>query len=178
MKIKAIAALAMAALLSITVMPMSALATNASTDSAQTVQKEHTKKKRSDAEKISEPDGAIGKDAAEAKALADAGVNEEQAGKVKVRISKLDDQTVIYKVHFIFDGKCYEYKINATNGSIVDKSTKEASEDKCMKKRSTDNSSGSGTTEKSKKDHGSGKGKKDRKTDSSGTDSSVTAADE
>ena len=79
-------------------------------------------------EKVAEPENAIGKDAAKAKALADAGVTEEQAGKVKARVTQLEDGTIVYKVTFIYDGQRYAYQINATTGAVVDKSIETASD--------------------------------------------------
>ena len=46
-------------------------------------------------EKSAEPENAIGRDAAKAAALADAGVTAEQAGKVKAHVSQLEDGTVL-----------------------------------------------------------------------------------
>ena len=86
-------------------------------------------KKKETRQKTAEPENAIGKEAAKEKALTDAGVTAEQAGKVKSRISQLDDGTVIYKVSFIFDGQKYSYQINAVSGEVVEKSTEDAVED-------------------------------------------------
>ena len=79
-------------------------------------------------QEVAEPENAIGKDAAKAKALADAGVTEEQAGKVKARVTQLEDGTIVYKVTFIYDGQRYAYQINATTGAVVDKSIETASD--------------------------------------------------
>ena len=62
-------------------------------------------------------------------ALSDAGVTAEQAGKVKARLSQLDDGTVIYKVSFTCDGQKYSYQIGAVSGEIVDKSAEAATGD-------------------------------------------------
>ena len=78
---------------------------------------------------VAEPENAIGKDAAKAKALADAGVTEEQAGKVKARVSQLEDGTVIYKVHFSYNGQRYSYRIDAVSGDIVNKTVEPVTED-------------------------------------------------
>ena len=85
---------------------------------------------RHDEEKVAEPENAIGSDAAEAKALEDAGVTEDQAGRVMSHVSQLDDGTVVYRVHFIYNDQMYFYQINATSGEIVDKSNEAATEDK------------------------------------------------
>ena len=79
--------------------------------------------------KLAAPENAIGKDAAKEKALSDAGVTAEQAGRVKARLSQLDDGTVIYKVSFTCDGQKYSYQIDALSGAIVDRSTEAVSED-------------------------------------------------
>ena len=94
---------------------------------ARETQKEQRNGKRG-GEKVAEPENAIGKDAAKAKALADAGVTAEQAGKVKTRVSQLDDGTVIYKVGFTCDGTRYSYQINAVTGAVIDKSAGDATE--------------------------------------------------
>ncbi len=78
----------------------------------------HRQKKQ----EVAEPENAIGKDAAKEKALSDAGLTAEQTGKVRSRVSTLEDGTVIYKVRFTYDGQKYSYKINAVTGEIVDKS--------------------------------------------------------
>ena len=91
---------------------------------------EHRGRGRHDEEQVAEPENAIGKDAAKAKALEDAGVTEDQAGKIKSHVSKLDDGTVVYRVHFIYNDQMYSYQINATSGEIVDKSNEAATEDK------------------------------------------------
>ena len=67
------------------------------------------------------------------KALSDAKVTAEQAGKVRARVSQMDDGTVIYKVKFTFDGQKYSYKINAVTGEVIDKSTETATEDTASK---------------------------------------------
>ena len=62
-------------------------------------------------------------------ALADAGVTEEQAGKVKARVTQLEDGTIVYKVTFVYDGQRYAYQINATTGEVVDNGSKAVSEE-------------------------------------------------
>ena len=74
-------------------------------------------------EEVAEPENAIGKDAAKEKALADAGIAADVAGKVRARLSTLEDGTVVYKVKFTVDSQKYSYKIDAVSGNIVDKST-------------------------------------------------------
>ena len=97
---KSMAALALALVLSTSVLASAALA--ASTESGAAAEtpagetqsgQRHGKPDRKPS--VTEPENAVGKDAAKAKALADAGVTEEQAGKVTSRVSKLDDGTVI-----------------------------------------------------------------------------------
>ena len=79
-------------------------------------------------EKVAEPENAIGKDAAKEKALADAGLTSDQTGKVRSRVSKLEDGTVIYKVRFTYDGQKYSYRIDAVTGEILEKSNEAATE--------------------------------------------------
>ena len=131
MKNKMALALALAGVLSLSALVPSALAADLSNGEGGTVVEETQKahRKHGKGEKVAAPEDAIGKDAAKAKALADAGVTAEQAGKVKSRVSELDDGTVIYKVHFTCDGQRYSYQINAVTGAVVDKSVKEVTED-------------------------------------------------
>ena len=86
-------------------------------------------------QEVNEPENAIGKAAAKASALADAGVTEEQAIKVKARISQLDDGTVIYKIGFIYNGQKYSYQINAETGVVIEKSAEAVSEDAMAERR-------------------------------------------
>ena len=130
MKSRRIAALLLVSVLSVSVLVPQAFAatddskTNEETTTEETVEKSHHGKKES----VAEPEGAIGKDAAKEKALADAGVTAEDAGKVRSHVSQTEDDTVIYKVRFTYDGQRYSYQINATTGEILDKNTKDASE--------------------------------------------------
>ena len=80
-------------------------------------------------EEVAEPENAVGKDAAKEKALADAGIAADAAGKVRARLTTLEDGTVVYKVKFTVDSQKYSYKINAVSGEIVDKSTETVTED-------------------------------------------------
>ena len=86
-------------------------------------------------EQITEPENAIGNDAAKSKALDDAGITEDQAGRVMSHLSQLDDGTVVYKVNFIFNSQRYSYQINATSGEIVGKNTNSDTEDKKTESR-------------------------------------------
>jgi uncharacterized membrane protein YkoI len=85
---------------------------------------------RPDEEQVEEPENAIGKDAAESKALNDAGVSEDQAGRVVSHLSQLDDGTVVYRVDFICNDQHYSYQVNATSGEIVEKKNEAVSEDR------------------------------------------------
>ncbi|MBQ7557047.1 MAG: PepSY domain-containing protein [Lachnospiraceae bacterium] len=80
-------------------------------------------------EEVAEPENAIGKDKAKSKALTDAGVTEEQAGRVMVKVSKTDDSTVVYDVRFFYNEKCYSYRINALTGAVIEKSDEAMTED-------------------------------------------------
>ena len=131
---KSMAALALALVLSTSVLASAALAASAESGAAaetpagetQSGQR-HGKPDRKPS--VAEPENAVGKDAAKAKALADAGVTEEQAGKVKARVSQLEDGTVIYKVHFSYNGQRYSYRIDAVSGDIVNKTVEPVTED-------------------------------------------------
>ena len=128
MKNKSILALALVSVLSVSALLPAAFA--ATGDSAAEATVEETQKRtrhgRRGGEKVAEPEGAVGKDAAKSAALADAGVTAEQAGKVKSRVSQLDDGTVIYKVRFTCDGQRYSYQIDAATGAVLDKTVEEA----------------------------------------------------
>ena len=131
MKNKKVLALALVGVLSLSALAPSALAAGTANGESKTVVEETQKahRKHGRGEKVAEPENAIGKDAAKAKALADAGVTAEQAGKVKSHVSELDDGTVIYKVHFTCDGQRYSYQIDAVTGAVVNKNAKEVTED-------------------------------------------------
>ena len=139
MKKKGLAALLLISALTLSALIPSAFAAKPTPDgAAETVARETQKEQRHGkrgGEKVAEPENAIGKDAAKAKAFADAGVTAEQAGKVKTRVSQLDDGTVIYKVGFTCDGTRYSYQINAVTGTVIDKSTKTVTEDVASESR-------------------------------------------
>ena len=84
-------------------------------------------------EKVAEPENAIGKDKAKAAALKAAGIAEDKVEKIKARVTKLDDGTVVYKVGFTSGDKYYSYKINALNGTVADKSVQSAEEHEASK---------------------------------------------
>lgn len=84
--------------------------------------------KKGHMQEAAEPEGAIGKDAAKTKALEDAGVTAEKAGRIMAFASQLEDGTVVYKVRFTYDGTRYSYRINALTGEVVEKKTGEASQ--------------------------------------------------
>ncbi len=133
MKKKAITAFMLASILSVSAMTTTVLAAPAAESSTETTQEDQKSEKRTKhCEEAAEPENAIGRDAAKEKALSDAGVTEDQAGRVMAHVSTLDDGTVIYKVHFICDETYYSYQINAVSGAIVDKSSGAVTED--MKK--------------------------------------------
>ncbi len=91
-------------------------------------QSKHEKK-----EKISEPENAIGKDKAKAAALKEAGITEDKTEKIKCRVTKLEDGTVVYKVGFTSGEKYYSFKINALTGAVADKNVRSAEEHTSLK---------------------------------------------
>lgn len=131
-KRKTLISLALAAVMAFSAQGPALLAAEADTAGPETTvqegQKEFRKGGRVKKEKVAEPEGAIGKDTAKKNALSDAGVTEEQAGKVMTRVSKLEDGTVVYKVHFTYNSQRYSYTINATSGEVSDKNTKTVTE--------------------------------------------------
>ena len=132
MKKKGIVALALVSVMSVTALVPSAFAaTDSGNGTDALVQKSATHQyhgKHGSKETVAEPENAIGKDAAKEKALAQAAVTAEQAGKVKARLSQLEDGTVVYKVSFTYNGQRYSYQINATTGTVVSESTEAATE--------------------------------------------------
>lgn len=84
-------------------------------------------------EKVTEPDNAIGKDAAKAAALTDAGITADTVEAIKTRVTKLDYGTVVYKVGFSAGDRYYSYKINALTGAVEEKSEMSAEEHEASK---------------------------------------------
>ena len=132
MKHKKLLVMALAAVMSVSALTVTAIAktTNDSTqETAAAVSQCRGRHGRHGAkEKVEAPENAIGKDAAKEKALADAKVKAEDAGKVKAHLSKLEDGTVIFKVHFTANDKWYSYQIDALTGTVLDKSAEDAQE--------------------------------------------------
>ena len=133
MKNKRMMALALVSVLSVSALVPGALAATSDQDDGETTTVQDTVKgghhgKHGEKSSVAEPENAIGKDAAKEKALADAGVTVEQAGKVRSRVSQTDDGTVIYKVRFTCDGQCWHYQIDAVTGAILDKSVEAVAE--------------------------------------------------
>lgn len=122
MKAKRMLALAFAAVMSVSVLTVTAIAANTK-DAVQettesTVQTER-RKPHGKKEKVEAPENAIGKDAAKEAALKDAGLTAEQAGKVRSHVSKTEDGTIVYKVHFSANDTWYSYKIDALTGKVI-----------------------------------------------------------
>lgn len=77
-----------------------------------------------ESEQPSQPgETAIGGEAAQGFAFADAGVDPVDATAVSAKYARWEGQFV-YEVEFIAGGTEYEYKINATDGSVVKKETR------------------------------------------------------
>ena len=166
-------ALMMVAILAITAMSIAAFAETAadnqseatvesSTDSpSEATAEENTAKsgrnsrgRSSNKGKAAEPENAIGKQAAKDAALADTGISADQVGKVKARIAKLEDGTVIYKVSFIAGDLWYSYKINAVTGEILDKATETAAEHEAAKAERGEHSAKEGDATEEKPEAG------------------------
>ena len=133
MKSRKMIAAALALILSVSALATTALAAAPETESgtetsSQSAQTGRARGQHGSKPSVAEPENAIGKDAAKAKALADAGVTADRAGKVTSRVSKLDDGTVIYKVSFTCDGQRYSYQIHALTGEVIDKSAAAATD--------------------------------------------------
>ena len=54
------------------------------------------------------------------------GIREDKAEKIKARVTKLEDGTVVYKVGFTSGDKYYSVKVNALTGAVVDKTVQSA----------------------------------------------------
>ena len=65
-----------------------------------------------------EADGYIGKSAAEAAALAHAGLSEAQVSRMKCELDR-EDGRVVYEIEFKLDGLEYEYEIDASSGAVL-----------------------------------------------------------
>lgn len=133
MKNKRILALALVSVLTVSALAPGALAATSEQGSGEETTVRETAKggrhgRHGERSGVAEPENAIGKDAAKEKALTNAGVTAEQAGKVMARVSQTDDGTVIYKVRFTCDGQCWHYQIDAVTGAILDKSVEAATE--------------------------------------------------
>lgn len=133
MKHKRIVTLALTSILSLSVLVPSVLAATPDTENGEDVALQETVRngrhgRSVERSGVAEPANAIGKDAAKEKALADAGVTAEQAGKIRAHVSQTDGGAVIYKVRFTCDGQRWSYQIDAITGAILDKSTEAGTE--------------------------------------------------
>lgn len=130
MKHKRWIALLLAAVLAVGAMSVTAFAAENTEPEAETTTEGSAAKpcrgKHSHKNKVAEPENAVGKDVAKETALADAGVSAEDVGKVKARVTKLEDGTVVYRVSFSSGDLWYRYKIDAVTGEILDKATEDA----------------------------------------------------
>ena len=132
MKRKRILALALAVVTSFSVFTATAFAEDTTDgtqqtqteDAAQTGRRERPGKKK----KVEAPENAIGKDAAKEAALKDAGLTAEQTDKVKSRVSKTEDGTIVYKVRFSADDRYFIYEIDAVTGNVISSTEQSAEE--------------------------------------------------
>ena len=138
LKHKFILAASLAAILSVSAFTTTAFA--ATTTNSQAAADSSTGKAQkcghSKKEKVAEPENAIGKDKAIAAALKEAGISEDKAEKVKSRVTKLEDGTVVYKVSFTSGDKYYSVKINALTGAVADKTVQSVEEHEASKTHS------------------------------------------
>jgi len=135
MKHKFIIAAALAVLMSVSAFATTAYAATSNNQAAVTESSSDTAKnsKQGKKEKVDEPENAIGKDKAKAAALKDAGIAADKVEKIRSRVTKLDDGTVVYKVGFTYGDKYYTYKINALTGAVADKKEQSAEEHEASK---------------------------------------------
>ena len=138
MKHKFIIAAALAVLMSVSAFATTAYAATSNNQAAVTESSSDTAKnsKQGKKEKVDEPENAIGKDKAKAAALKDAGIAADKVEKIRSRVTKLDDGTVVYKVGFTYGDKYYSYKINALTGAVAEKKEQSAEEHAASKTHS------------------------------------------
>jgi len=127
----ALAAAVSAAALSVTALAAESVETEPQTTAEETTERTHHAKHGH--KKIAEPENALGKQAAKDLALADAGLSEEQAGTVKVRVIRMEDGTVAYRVSFTASDLWYRYKLDAVTGEILDKTSMDSAEHEAEK---------------------------------------------
>lgn len=138
MNLKRILAVAVVAVMSVSAFAATSIAaTNNETQTEASESTVQTKRHRPHGkrEKVEAPENTIGKDAAKAAALKDAGLTTDQTGKVRSHVSESDDGTVIYKVHFSANEKWYSYKIDALTGEVIDHSEQTAEEHAAAKEK-------------------------------------------
>ena len=193
MKHKKLLAMVLAAILTVSAITVTSFAVsaeeNAETAVQQTDEQTASAKKKSGEcckkggarekkEKIAEPENAIGKSAAKEAAVADAGVTVDDTVKVRAKLRKLEDGTVVYKVSFTVDGVYRCYKIDALTGKIVEKSEMSAEEHEAAKPQEKARGEKSSDTDDGGKPagkrHGKGKGKT---ADAAGDNTSPSAAE-
>ena len=165
MKAKRMLALAVAAVMSVSVLTVTALAANTK-DAVQettesTVQTER-RKPHGKKEKVEAPENAIGKDAAKEAALKDAGLTAEQTGKVRSHVSKTEDGTIVYKVHFSANDTWYSYKIDACTGKVIAHTEQTAEEHAAAKENARAKKSTAEGTDESASSSGGKHGKRMR----------------
>lgn len=86
----------------------------------------------------------IGKDKALEIAYSDAGVNSSDVTRSKVEMD-YDDGVMVYEVEFIHNNREYDYEINATNGTIIERD-REYDDDEPIIDNSNNNSSNNNQT--------------------------------
>ena len=86
----------------------------------------------------------IGKDKALEIAYSDAGVNSSDVTRSKVEMD-YDDGVMVYEVEFIHNNREYDYEINATNGTIIERDW-EYDDDEPIIDNSNNNNQTTGTT--------------------------------
>ena len=132
LSLKAILALALSAVLFAAVMAPAAFAeTPDAAPAAETAPAENARPGRNQRADAAEPENAIGRDAAVAKALAAAGVTAGQAGEVTVHVSETPEGAVVYRVHFTVDGQRYACEVDAVTGEAVCSSERAAADFGC-----------------------------------------------
>ena len=130
-KLRNIFALALSAVFFAAALTPGALAAEesiASAESAKASASDTVKPGRNYPMDLEEPENAIGKDAAIAKALAEAGISAGQAGDVTVHVTGSSGGSIVYRVHFTADGRRYSSDIDAVSGEVLCSDVRDASD--------------------------------------------------
>lgn len=92
------------------------------TDSSRTDSQQANTQQSNSQQTNTQQSGIISEEQAKAAALADAGLSESQVTFIRVNLDR-DDRTTVYDVEFYTSDTEYDYEINASDGTVREKST-------------------------------------------------------